>query len=384
MVTKERIYGLDMLRGVAMLLGIVLHGSIAYKQGYHHGEWAFDPNYNSYFFDWLFLWINSFRMQLFFLLAGFFAALLIYRKGTRTFLENRFKRLAIPLVVCYFTILPLTLLPYLYVQFQKTGEPWTELKKFFPDFFTFKAHSGLMHLWFLQHLIVFCILTGAFVAILRSRFFRKLAQRFISRVSELKLLFYPFTAIITCCVFLISLQFDAALPFIWTGFIIPIPQFLYYGFFFGLGWLLHYHKDFFHSLKHHYLFCTIAGTLLSIAVVIGLNVHPNFLENVGFRVGLKLAFSLQTILLTIGLIGVFLKFFDAPTFIGQYISSSAYWVYLIHMPIMLGLQLILISSPVPGLLRFPIVIIGCLFLSFVSYHYLVRSTWIGLMLNGKR
>lgn len=380
MSNYTRIYGLDVLRGVAMTLGIFLHSTIAYKKGYHYGEWAFDPEFKSYFFDWIYIWINSFRMQVFFLLAGFFAHLLIKKIGIFPFTKNRMKRVALPLLLSYFTILPLTLLPYLYVLYARDGDPWQPLSDFFVNFFTLRAHSGFMHLWFLQHLVIYYSITIGFV-ILYQKF---LSERIFSVFPSGKISSRGFLILTVFLIGGISQLFSTPLPNIWTGFIIPIPQFLYYGAFFILGWLLEMNRDLFFSFKVSYKSWLIAGTLISFVALYLSNIYvalPSFSME---HVGLKSLFAIQTVLLTLGFIGFFTEEFKNPSGFWKYIADSSYWVYLIHMPIVFGAQIFLINSDVPGILRFPIVVLVSILISFLSYHYLVRYTWIGYMLNGKR
>ncbi|MBL7877430.1 MAG: acyltransferase family protein [Cyclobacteriaceae bacterium] len=380
-MTQERMYGLDALRGVAMTLGIFLHGSIAYKKGYHYGNWVFDTQYQSYFFDWFYLWINSFRMQTFFLLAGFFARLLIGKIGLVEFFRNRLKRIGLPLVLSYFTILPLTLAPYLLAVEFTTGNAGQQLYEFYFRFFTFRAHFGFMHLWFLQHLLLYYGILVLAVYLTR-RSGPIWTRRFSVHCTKVKpFLFLLLTSIALGC---LSQFFSTALPSIWTGFIIPLPQVLYYFFFFALGWILENKRELFNSFSSFYKQFLLAGTIISLNTLSLLNNSDMLQASISWRVGLKFLFALQTMLLMIGFFGLFNGVFNKPRPFWKYIADSAYWVYLIHMPIVLTIQLVLVNSPIHGYLRFYLVIAVAIFLSFGSYQLLIRYSWIGTLLNGKR
>lgn len=68
-----RLHALDALRGIAMLLGVVLHSSISYmEQRMPDLLWAVQDSSRSAVFDWLFWWLHGFRLPLFFVIAGFF------------------------------------------------------------------------------------------------------------------------------------------------------------------------------------------------------------------------------------------------------------------------------------------------------------------------
>ena len=78
----ERLHSLDSLRAIMMMLGIVLHASIAYIGGEPSFGWPMrDPNADSGFLLWLLVWIHNFRMPIFMFIAGFFAALLFYERS---------------------------------------------------------------------------------------------------------------------------------------------------------------------------------------------------------------------------------------------------------------------------------------------------------------
>jgi surface polysaccharide O-acyltransferase-like enzyme len=102
---QRRYYGLDALRGVMMMLGIVLH-SAALHMTAPVLEISIDPATSPIFLI-VVLFIHNFRMPLFFVLAGFFASLLVKKYELRGALVNRAKRVLGPLLLGMITILPL-------------------------------------------------------------------------------------------------------------------------------------------------------------------------------------------------------------------------------------------------------------------------------------
>ena len=95
----RRYHGLDGLRGFAMLLGIVLHATLPYfsrSYGFEH-VWPADDD-QSGLLAIVFDFIHTWRMPVFFLLAGFFAHLVLDRRATSTFVVDRLKRIALPLI----------------------------------------------------------------------------------------------------------------------------------------------------------------------------------------------------------------------------------------------------------------------------------------------
>jgi peptidoglycan/LPS O-acetylase OafA/YrhL len=102
------------------------------------------------------------------------------------------------------------------------------------------------------------------------------------------------------------------------------------------------------------------------------------------KLGYSFGYGLLMWLLVYATVGFFQDRFNAPSPALRYIADSSYWVYLIHLPIVLALEGCLYAWPAPGLLKFTVIMALTFAAAFGSYHYLVRPTVIGLILNGKR
>ena len=101
---SKRWHDLDALRGFAMLLGIVLHTAMSFLGG----VWSVnDIRAGSEFFWWVVLGIHGFRMQLFFLLSGFFTSMIWKKRGLNVLVQHRIKRIFLPLLICFVTVIPL-------------------------------------------------------------------------------------------------------------------------------------------------------------------------------------------------------------------------------------------------------------------------------------
>ena len=84
---NERFHSLDAMRGILMVLGIYFHIAV------------FNYSAESMLFGFFAFQIHYFRMPAFFLISGFFGALLFYRKGAKRMLINRIKRIFLPLII---------------------------------------------------------------------------------------------------------------------------------------------------------------------------------------------------------------------------------------------------------------------------------------------
>jgi len=85
-----------------MFLGIVLHAALAFGTT----EWVVHDTHRHESFGLLFAAIHGFRMPLFFMMSGFFTAMLWRRHGVRSLVRHRFRRVFLPLLVGMFTIIP--------------------------------------------------------------------------------------------------------------------------------------------------------------------------------------------------------------------------------------------------------------------------------------
>ena len=100
--SDQRRTDLDVLRGTAMLLGIVLHSFMSFMPA----PWPVQDSRQNDLFFLPVAAIHMFRMPLFFLLSGFFAMFILQREGVRGMLRHRARRILLPLLLALVTIVP--------------------------------------------------------------------------------------------------------------------------------------------------------------------------------------------------------------------------------------------------------------------------------------
>ena len=157
-----RLPALDALRGVAMLLGVALHALIPYmEQSVPHLLWPVrEPGGPA--FDAAYWWIHGFRVQLFFLLSGVLAAASIAKSGPSAFARQRLSRLGVPLVTASVVVVAGMMYPVWALGWVRTGV--AELNNVLEVRFAPGIKDDLYgpaHLWFLEYLLVYCLLLAA-------------------------------------------------------------------------------------------------------------------------------------------------------------------------------------------------------------------------------
>ena len=386
---RRRYHGLDALRGVMMMLGIVLHAATFYLA---------DPpvpipvdRSTSVVFDVGLVFIHSFRMPVFFVLAGFFASLLVEKYGVAGSYANRAKRVLLPFLAGLVTIVPLTV--WIILSFflsVSTGE-----RQLFTDQSQIELlnldleameEAGMreepspVHLWFLHYLLYFYLplpLYGFLAA--------RTAGASSPDVS--RLLASPWTSIAFASITAITLwPFRFGVPFGGFLYFTPHPpSLLYYGTFFALGYLFHTHRSVLDTFQR----CVTASGLLSLVLfpaALMASVWERQLSepSLGVHALAVVLHAFCTWSLVYFFIGVSLRYFDFESPWIRFISQSSYWVYLVHMPIVGVFGWILLPYDLSAFVKFPIVMSATTVACFVSYQYLARTTWISVLLNGKR
>ena len=105
---RRRRSELDALRGFAMLLGVLLHAALAYFPLSHwpvqdRGAAGSEDAWAAFV-----LVLHGFRMPLFFLMSGYFSAMLWRRRGLGSLVRHRLRRVAVPFAIGMVTIVPIT------------------------------------------------------------------------------------------------------------------------------------------------------------------------------------------------------------------------------------------------------------------------------------
>lgn len=89
-------------------------------------------------------------------------------------------------------------------------------------------------------------------------------------------------------------------------------------------------------------------------------------------------------LMILGLLGAFGHCIPQENKTLRYLSDASYWLYLSHIPVVMALQHIVRGIPVPSVLKFAVIFVVLAGVLLALYHVLVRYTWLGTLLNGRR
>lgn len=359
-----------------MILGIVLHAAGFYVVSPPPTIPVITDRNTSYVFDLLFHFIHSFRMPAFFVLAGFFASLLIEKRGLWGTYKNRLARVVAPLLAAIVTVLPLTGL--FAINFMLSVRFGTHA--WWPDFGQVDTlgkemksagfpvdEPSIGHLWFLYYLCYFYLLIPLC---------QWLARR--TRLSPLSLVIF---AVLTA---LFLWPFRGGQVHEGFLFLKPhLPSLAYYGLFFVFGYVLHHSRDLLPALARH-----VGRWAALAAVLFPLSLYITSLEHAAPAFGIHLAavvvHALCTWTLVFLFIGSALRFFDRESPWTLYISQSSYWVFLVHLPAVCFAGWWLAQYDVPAMVKFVLAVAFTTIVCFVTYHYWVQNTWLSVFLNGRR
>lgn len=388
-----RYHALDNLRAMMMLLGIVLHAAISYGTLPYEVAWPYKDRHTSPLCDVFVVVVHQFRMPLFFVMSGFFTAMLRDRRGVRGMLRNRASRLALPFAVAWIVLFPLVRWGFLFAVSRSSYQPRLAVDRGVVDPYNPYGNPLTMHLWFLYFLILFCAAGAVLDPLVRrlgpaalarlSGGFRAVAGRTWLRPLALGALS-----------FLTLLPMNAGMLETSPDFVPDAKVLLADGLFFAFGWALYYHRDLLPTFRRR-AWAQIALALLVLlpvnGVAIGLILRswkdatpPLPPEPLGPLLVSAATGGLIVWLLIFGISGLFLAHFDRAMPRMRYLTDASYWMYLVHLPLVVWLAGLLAPVDLPAPAKLALLLAVAWPILLASYHYGVRSTAIGYWLNGVR
>ena len=376
----ERLHALDALRGFALLAGVVLHAAMSFLPGFN--IWPLLDRSTSSTLGVTFFVIHMFRMTLFFVIAGFFARLLVERRGVRAFIRNRSLRIVVPLVVGWIVFFPMI------VAAMWWGMGGGQLPRPPANAAAPALAFPLTHLWFLYVLTLLYIVALPVRALVQTidRGGRLRAGLDAGLRLALRGPWAPFALGLPLAGALLA---STWVP--WGGIPTPdqslipnLPAAVAFLVAFAAGWLLHRQTALLATIERQWALHFGAAAALTIASLWIVGVTPS-----GPAEALAVPIAVYAVLYaaggwawTLALLGIGLRFFAAESPARRYVSDASYWIYLAHLPVLLVLQAAMKDLPLHWAVKFPVQLIVALAFLFATYHWLVRFTFIGAVLNG--
>ena len=365
-----RLHAFDNARAVMMWLGIVLHVAVNHLTFPIPLPWK-DPQ-TSVAADLLFLIIHTFRMPVFFLLSGFLAAMMLETRGAHAMLRNRVRRLALPFIV--FWPLLLAAMGLLVVQFMALMSGASEAVV--PARAT-DLGIGPMHMWFIYYLMLYALMAAACANLLPRNWRRGLSGICTTLASH-----WWATPIVALVLGAAGAFYPNGMVNINRNFVPNAGALVYYGVFFLFGWTVHATRTAFVERIGRYWGAYLgAGLFGFVALMLLLGQHR--LQG-GLEAAIAYVNGVTALLWTLGTIGLFVRFWPHQHKVLRYVADSSYWVFLVHMLGTLGFGLLLFDAPLGAGAKMAINIAATSAMCLLTYHFLVRKTWIGVLLNGRR
>lgn len=291
--------------------------------------------------------LHAWRMQLFFVLSGFFSHLVFERRGA-AFIKERSKKLLVPMLVA----LPLVLACDFALR--RASSELGLMSSAYTTGADFRVAP--LHLWFLIYLWCFNVL--AWLAPKTTLFTR--ALKF---APSLLLLAVP-----TCVGLWLHPENKPDL-FFW-----PQPfELAHYGLFFAFGWWLWPQREHVTSLRTFAPYFLLAGLALSAWVFTGSR---------QWQPQGQVLTGLIAWLISLGTLGFAFSLRSRERPVLRLLVDASYWTYLIHYPLVLAFQLLFAQLEWPGLAEYLLTVTFTFAICLTSFVVLVRTSvlapWLGV------
>ncbi|MDO3383333.1 acyltransferase family protein [Gilvimarinus algae] len=377
--SSERLHYMDNLRAIVMIVGVFFHAALAYSPQLHP-VWMSADTVNSPLVDWVASFLHVFRMPLFFVVAGFFGALLVRQRGVGAMLKNRALRVLLPFVIFWPLVMAAIIAPMMWAVHNVENLP--PLLEFIQSMMANpdapQSPPSTVHLWFLYYLAFFYVLIWV------------LRQAPLGGVKRFLLDLHPMVALMVLPLCLIPGLSLAVVPYPAPESFIPqLWAFGFFGLFFVYGYWL------FDSMRLLDYFERYGWALVAMSVLLFIPLFYAFPETVTLqnayvhppwpeRALMVICIAYISVFMSVACLVLARVWLNQRNAFMRYMSDASYWIYIAHLPVVLAIQYWLLDQPGGWFYKFSVSSLLTMAICILSYILLVRWSPIGWLLNGKR
>jgi glucans biosynthesis protein C len=371
-IPPARLHYLDTLRGFIMTFGVVLHASL--WSGVHH---------------WLpagIAFLSSlFRMKMFALLAGYFAALIVSKKGVKYAVKERAIRFGVPAIIFIAVFNPLTS----YLWYTAYGHQHLDLLTFAIGNFTATGEQDAerawhLHIWFLIILTTYALLIPLLCRAVNMEIVGRV-MRWVTRLPQ------------RLCLLLLGLALSGSfvvgrlIHFVTTQQVLHDGPYNYiaqaafcYIPYFWFGMLAFKYKAIF-GVMHKIVW---SQTLVSFVLLwVVFSFEQTLIKDFGFPVFEAVrhfASAMAGFYICCILFSFFANYLSAKNCVGDFMSRASYTVYLFHMLVLVlvqqALRVLNLNDFGLYILSIPVAYGACL---MIHSQIVERTSFMEFLFNGK-
>jgi glucan biosynthesis protein C len=360
--SSERFHGLDFLRAMAMLMGLVFHAPMLYyipimadgfqDFGVSH---ATMPPMESWLNATVY-WLHSWRMTVFFMISGFFTALILSKRAPNHFIKDRFIKLGITMLL---------------------------FASLF-DMLDGRFEAKLEHMWFLYYLFMFSCITWIFTKLKPSSSKPEASQNHTTAIAKVVII-----AVVLVFLRPIVDQLDGGHVGVASHYhTVKIGGFLYFLSWFWAGMWLYSNRFLLVAASSKVI------TALSLVIAVGVFyiLLPNLSGIFGYgAVDPQTTYEAVQISLLKGLNAVLWGFFfilfthqamKKSNFVLNWLVTLSFPIYIFHLTPCIILSALLIGMGLSQIQVLVGTVIGAFIISVVLYYLLIKFTPLSWIILG--
>jgi len=356
---RERQYFIDWLRIGLIISVFFFHVGMIFRPE----QWHVNSDVSFDFLDPIMWWLHLWRMPLLFLVSGVGTFYAIGHRTSWQYLKERFTRLFIPLIIGFFTLVPLMV----YVE---RIDAYDSFLDYIPNMFDGGPYPvgniSWHHLWFIVYLFVISLLITPFLNYTKSGHYNMLRGKLIHIVSKTRGLNWLIPIILLSQVILRQ-YFPKSTHALYNDW----AYFTYYLIFFLSGFMLFTSSKVINALSNDrrlYLYQTIFATILlfSLPSIFG---QPSIVQNYSRGI------TEMIISLSCGLtaIGYFKRYFNKDHKFRKVMNEAIYPFYLLHQPALIFVGYGVLKWDVSYGMQAVLITLISLVSIIITYWFIIRK-----------